>query len=194
MMRPWFFSCVRLEAVLGEPNQISIDPPHHLVCCGHRFRCALGKGGLSAKKSEGDGTTPIGRFPLRCLLYRSDRLEKPNTMMAIRPLNVNDGWCDDPFDASYNQLVQRPFPSSHETLWRQDHIYDLIVPIGYNDAPVIPGKGSAIFIHVARPEYSLTEGCIALEKQDLLTVLEGCGPKTELIIPATALIFSDRQK
>ena len=179
---------------MGDPNQIFVDPPHHLVWHGRRFRCALGKGGLSSEKVEGDGTTPIGRFPLRCLFYRPDRLEKPNTQLAIRPLNLSDGWCDDPLDTSYNQLVQRPFVNSHESLWRQDHIYDLIVQIGYNDAPVVPGKGSAIFMHIARPEYSLTRGCIALEKQDLLKVLKGCGPRTELIIPATASIIGGRQK
>ena len=135
------------------------------------LRCALGRGGIARQKREGDGTTPIGRFPLREVLYRPDRLAAPRTVLAVRALAPADGWCDDPPDGSYNRMVRLPHPASAERLWREDGLYDLVVPLGYNDDPVIAGKGSAVFLHVARPNYGPTEGCVALALADLLRVL-----------------------
>jgi len=141
---------------------------------GLRFRCALGKGGIrpEADKREGDGATPLGRYPIRQILYRPDRLEAPKTALPVQALTAQDGWCDDPADPAYNRFVRLPFAASHEKLWREDHVYDVIVVLGHNDDPPVPGLGSAIFMHVARPDYSGTEGCVALALPDLLALLQ----------------------
>ena len=119
---------------------------------------------------------------MRRLLYRADRLSAPTTGLPSAPLARGDGWCDDPADANYNRQVSPPYPARAERLWRQDGIYDLIVVTGYNDDPVIPLKGSAVFLHVARPDFSPTEGCVALALNDLLGILEGCDTGTRLAI------------
>jgi L,D-peptidoglycan transpeptidase YkuD (ErfK/YbiS/YcfS/YnhG family) len=146
------------------------------------FSATRGHGGLREDKSEGDGATPIGRFPLRQVFYRPDRLTPLLTGLPVRPLTPNDGWCDDPSCPDYNRLVSLPHPSRHETLWREDALYDIVVVVGYNDAPPIPGRGSAIFLHLQREEGSPTEGCLGLRQDDLLRLLEGCDPNTELVI------------
>jgi len=148
----------------------------------HTFRCALGRSGIGHKTSEGDGITPIGHFPLRRLWYRADRLDVPETGLLTRVISEADGWCDAPDDLHYNQHVTLPFETSCENLWRDDGLYDLIIEIGYNDAPVIPGKGSAIFMHVARKGFEPTEGCVALKREDLLDVLRNCNAESRLII------------
>ncbi len=155
-----------------------------LVCAGVRYRCAIGRGGArpATAKQEGDGATPLGSYPLRWLYYRPDRLTSPATGLTAKPLDPNDGWCDDPADAAYNRPVTRPYPARHEALWRDDHIYDLIVVLGHNDDPVVPGRGSAIFLHLARPDWRPTEGCLALADADLRAVLRDCGPATRLRI------------
>lgn len=135
---------------------------------GERFRCALGRGGVTAVKREGDGATPLGAWPLRRLHYRADRLVPPPTPLPLRILREDDGWCDDPADAAYNRLIKLPYPARHERLWRDDALYDLVGELGYNDAPPLAGAGSAIFLHAARPDYAPTEGCVALARQDLL--------------------------
>lgn len=139
------------------------------------YRCAIGKGGLSADKKEGDGCTPVGIFGLRECWYRMDRLEAPKTRLPIQAIRPEDGWCDDPAKPEYNRHVKLPFDGSHELLFREDEMYDIIIPLGYNDHPVTPGKGSAIFMHVAHEDYTPTEGCIALNKADLLEILRYCG-------------------
>jgi L,D-peptidoglycan transpeptidase YkuD (ErfK/YbiS/YcfS/YnhG family) len=153
-----------------------------LVCDGHRYACALGRNGVSASKIEGDGTTPIGRFFLRQLFYRADRLALPVTTLMTRELQPRDGWCDAPEARLYNQWVSMPHSTSAEHLWRDDHVYDLIVVIGYNDAPIIKGKGSAIFMHIATPDYAPTAGCVALSQRDLLTVLKFLPPEAAITI------------
>jgi L,D-peptidoglycan transpeptidase YkuD (ErfK/YbiS/YcfS/YnhG family) len=138
---------------------------------GRRCRAALGPAGLSAAKREGDGATPIGGFACRMLYYRPDRLTMPATGLRVVALTPRDGWCDAPGDAKYNQPVRLPYGAGTESLWRADEVYDLIVPLGYNDAPAIPGLGSAIFLHLARPGYPPTQGCVALAPGDLLAFL-----------------------
>lgn len=138
---------------------------------GSSARCALGWGGITRRKYEGDGATPVGTWPMRRLLYRPDRVARPQTRLDTVELGAEDGWCDDPADPAYNQAVKLPYKARHERLWREDEIYDLIVVLGYNDDPVVPGLGSAIFLHVARPDYSPTEGCVALARSDLERVL-----------------------
>lgn len=147
-------------------------------------RCALGRSGVTpaAAKREGDGASPVGLWPMREVYFRPDRLERPVTALAIEPLTPEAGWCDDPASPLYNRPVRLPFPLSHEKLWREDHIYDLIVVLGYNDDPVVPGKGSAIFLHLARDDYSSTEGCVACARQDLLSLLAAARPGDTLEI------------
>ena len=141
------------------------------------YQCAIGKGGFIAAedKQEGDLKTPLGEFPLREVFYRADKISPENdkfrTKLPIREITENMGWCDEPEDENYNRLVELPYEASHEQLFREDDIYDIIVVLGYNDSPPIAGKGSAIFMHIAKPDYEGTEGCIALAKDDLLELL-----------------------
>jgi len=140
------------------------------------MRVAMGPAGTIASKREGDGATPVGRFAFRYLLYRPDRLRPPPTGLGLRPLSTRDGWCDDPDDVLYNRPVTLPYRARHERLWREDEIYDLIVVLGHNDDPVVPGAGSAVFLHVARPDFSPTAGCIVMARDDLLALLALSGP------------------
>ena len=135
------------------------------------WRCCVGRGGISPHKQEGDGATPAGVLPLRRVLFRADRGQAPKTAAPVEPLAPDDGWCDDPADPRYNCPVRLPYPARHELLWRRDEIYDVIGVLGWNDAPVQRGMGSAIFLHVARPDYGATEGCIAMALPDLRAIL-----------------------
>ncbi len=142
------------------------------------FDCALGKNGMisQAAMCEGDGATPKGQYPLRRIFFRADKIAKPICSLASSPITENMGWCDDPSHPCYNKLVTLPFNASYERLYRRDDLYDIIVVLGHNDAPIIAGKGSAVFIHVARNNYGYTEGCIALEKSDILMFLNKISP------------------
>ena len=135
------------------------------------YSCAIGKGGIRADKREGDGATPIGLLPLRRVLYRADRLAPPRAAVPLAPIAPDDGWCDDPAHADYNAPIRLPHPARHEELWRADEIYDVIGVLGWNDAPIARGRGSAIFLHLARPGFTPTQGCIALQQRDLLRVM-----------------------
>ena len=153
-----------------------VDPEkkrYVLACKGKTYRCAIGRGGLveAEQKQEGDGATPLGVWPLRAVLYRPDRSHAPVGGLSAKPLFACDGWCDDPGDEAYNTLVMLPYKGRHEKMWRDDELYDVVVVLGYNDDPPVRGKGSAIFLHCAKPGYSPTEGCIALGRPDLLEVL-----------------------
>lgn len=144
-----------------------------LVFHGQSLRCALGRAGVipAERKREGDGGTPTGLLPLRRLFWRADRGPIPRTALPRAPIAPDDGWCDAPTHPEYNRLVRLPFDASHEQLWRDDALYDLVAELGWNDAPVVPYRGSAIFLHLARPDYGPTEGCVALSRPDLLSVL-----------------------
>ncbi|MEL3890489.1 L,D-transpeptidase family protein [Ferrovibrio sp. MS7] len=149
-----------------------------------RMRCALGKGGCkpALEKREGDGATPLGRWPLRLVFIRQDRVAPPRCALPLVPLDSGMGWCDDPADPAYNRPIRLPFAASHEKLWREDHVYDLIVVLGHNDDPPVPGMGSAIFLHVAREGYAPTEGCVALTREDLVALLERVSVDDALVI------------
>lgn len=162
--------------------QISVTAPGLLDCAGRAYRCALGRGGIVVDKREGDGGTPAGAWALRRVLYRADRLDPPGTALPCAEITPDQGWCDDPAHPDYNRQVSLPFAASHEKLWRDDAVYDLIVVLGHNDDPPVAGKGSAIFMHVARPDYGPTEGCIALALTDLKAVLSDCGPGDTILI------------
>ncbi len=147
-----------------------------------KYRCALGKGGITGDKKEGDGATPVGCFPLREVLYRADKIACPVTKLPTSAIQKNDGWCDDVADELYNKKIILPYPAHHEELWRADNLYDLIVPFGYNDGRVVSGRGSALFIHVAHSKYTPTEGCIALSLPDLLHLLQEVSTETNVCI------------
>jgi len=165
---------------MSELKVISSDT---LLFRGVQYRCAIGRSGLeTGDRKEGSGTTPQGRFALRECWYRADRIRPPATLLPMRVIKQDDGWCDEPAHPEYNRHVKLPFSASHEKLWREDHMYDIIVPMGYNDEPVVKGKGSAIFLHIAQPNYSTTEGCVAVNMQDMLTLLETLPAKPFIVI------------
>jgi L,D-peptidoglycan transpeptidase YkuD (ErfK/YbiS/YcfS/YnhG family) len=152
--------------------EITVRAPGILTWGGEEHRCALGRSGIRLDKREGDGATPAGHFALRRVLYRADRLTQPVTRLPCRPLTPNDGWCDDPADANYNRPVRSPYPASHEALWRDDNLYDVIVVLNHNYDPIVAGLGSAIFMHVAAPDFAPTAGCVALPLPVLLKLLK----------------------
>ena len=171
-------------SVPATDDDLVVHPPNALRWRGRRFACAIGWGGVRIDKREGDGATPAGRFPLRRVLYRPDRMAPPRTALPFAPLSPDDGWCDDPgHPLLYNRPLRLPHEARHEELWRADRVYDLIVILGHNDAPVVPGRGSAVFLHVAQPDYAPTAGCVAVAAGDLLTILAGGGPRTWLRVP-----------
>lgn len=120
--------------------------------------------------------TPAGIHPFRGVFFREDRLAEPISALPCQVIGEVDGWCDDPADPAYNRLIQLPYPARHEQLMREDALYDLIIVLGYNDDPVVPGKGSAIFLHVAQADYAPTQGCVGLALKDLLTLLADIRP------------------
>jgi len=151
--------------------QAQVHPDGRLVMGGLVFRAALGRGGVRRDKQEGDGATPAGLLPLRRVFYRADRVASPDCGVPVEPIAPSDGWCDDPSLADYNRWVRLPHDGSHEELWRQDSVYDLIGVLGWNDNPPVRGRGSAIFMHVARSDYAPTDGCVALALGDLRHLL-----------------------
>ena len=146
------------------------------------FDCALGPAGVVSTKREGDGGTPRASLALRRLFRRADRGPRPATGLAVRVTRRTDGWCDAPGHRRYNRLISLPLSVSHETMWRDDHLYDLVVELGWNDRPPVPGRGSAIFLHAARPGFTPTAGCVALEPRVLRRLLARVGPSTRLEI------------
>lgn len=136
------------------------------------FSAAIGRNSIRIDKREGDGATPVGFLPVRRLLYRADRIQPPNTCVSCEKISENDGWCDDITHSDYNRQIKLPHPARHEKLWLDDNIYDIIGVLGYNDDPIIVGEGSAIFLHIAQPNMTPTDGCIALRFDDLCWILE----------------------
>lgn len=149
------------------------------------LRCALGRAGVLAadQKREGDGASPLGVWPIRKVLYRPDK-GAPETALPLEPIARDDGWCDDPEDKAYNRPIKLPFTGSFEKMWRDDHLYDLVVVLGHNDDPPQPYKGSCIFMHLAKAGYAPTEGCVALAREDLEAVLREARPGDAVEIAA----------
>jgi len=152
-------------------SEAVVHPDGYLTFAGRTWRAALGAGGVRTDKREGDHATPAGLLPLRRVLYRADRVAIPRAAVPREPIAAEDGWCDDPGHADYNRPVHLPHPARYEELWRSDGLYDVVGVLGWNDAPVERGRGSAIFLHVARGDFAPTEGCVALRLPDLLEVL-----------------------
>jgi L,D-peptidoglycan transpeptidase YkuD (ErfK/YbiS/YcfS/YnhG family) len=149
---------------------------------GIQARCALGRAGRSAHKREGDGATPVGTFRLLGVLYRPDRLPRPRTRLPVTAITPQAGWCDDPADRAYNRPVELPYAGRHERLWRDDHLYDLVVVIDYNVSRPQKGAGSAIFLHLPRDGFAPTEGCVAVSLATMRRLLPRLGPQTLITI------------
>jgi L,D-peptidoglycan transpeptidase YkuD (ErfK/YbiS/YcfS/YnhG family) len=145
---------------------------------GRKVRCALGKSGVrpAADKREGDLASPAGTWPVRRVLYRPDRGAAPVTALPMAAIAPDDGWCDAPDDPAYNRPVHLPYPASAEALWRDDGLYDVVVVVGHNDDPPVAGMGSCIFVHIARPGYLPTEGCVAVSGEDMDALLAAAKP------------------
>jgi L,D-peptidoglycan transpeptidase YkuD (ErfK/YbiS/YcfS/YnhG family) len=137
----------------------------------YKVKCALGKRGIGSKKQEGDHITPVGLFKIKSLLYRRDRIKKIKTRLKKIIIRKTMGWCNDPESKKYNKLIKLPSKSSYEKLYKKNNVYDIILVLDYNMHPTKKGKGSAIFIHIAKKNYKKTEGCIAIKKLDLLKII-----------------------
>jgi L,D-peptidoglycan transpeptidase YkuD (ErfK/YbiS/YcfS/YnhG family) len=153
-----------------------------LVAGTMRIAVTLGRAGILANKREGDGATPRGSFrPVR-LWWRADRLPRPRTPLPMRPIGSQDGWCEDPSDRRYNHPIRLRPGATGDRLWREDRLYDLIVEIDHNTRPRISGRGSAVFLHVARPDRGPTAGCVAMKTKALMLLLARIGPKTKIVV------------
>jgi L,D-peptidoglycan transpeptidase YkuD (ErfK/YbiS/YcfS/YnhG family) len=145
-------------------------------------RAALGRSGVRALKREGDGGTPLGRFPIRRVLYRADRVLRPRVPFPVRAIREDDGWCENAADRNYNRLVKLSPRSTADRLQRTDHLYDVILVLGHNDRPRVRGKGSAIFVHLAREGLTPTAGCIALSRRDLAALLAELRRDSQIVV------------
>ena len=153
-----------------------------LMAGGLAFPCALGRGGVTRSKREGDGGTPAGRFALRRLWLRPDSDMPRLSGLPRRLTRPSDGWCDDARHPRYNRPVALPFAASCERMWRDDRLYDAVIEIGWNDRPAIRGRGSAIFFHLARPGFTPTEGCVAVDRKTMKWLLPRIGRRTRIEI------------
>jgi L,D-peptidoglycan transpeptidase YkuD (ErfK/YbiS/YcfS/YnhG family) len=184
---------IRLGASQAGMRRISFDTIHISTRPGRRWQgwlragtfgvpVALGRAGVRANKREGDGATPRGGFhPLR-VWWRADRALRPAPLLPVRPIGRADAWCENPSDRRYNRPFRRSAAESGDRLWRDDGLYDLFVEIDHNTRPRVAGHGSAVFIHVARPGFAPTAGCIALRRDDLRRLLRRLSPKTRILI------------
>jgi L,D-peptidoglycan transpeptidase YkuD (ErfK/YbiS/YcfS/YnhG family) len=153
-----------------------------LLAGGLAIPVMLGRSGIRANKREGDGATPRGAFrPLR-LWWRADRAARPRTLLPVVRIDRAIAWCEDPADRRYNRPFRRSARETGDRLWRDDHLYDFVVEIDHNTRPRIAGRGSAVFVHVMRPERSATAGCVALARSALVRLLGGLGPRTRIEI------------
>jgi L,D-peptidoglycan transpeptidase YkuD (ErfK/YbiS/YcfS/YnhG family) len=149
---------------------------------GISFFCVFGRDGVTKDKVEGDWKTPIGTFPIKKIFYRKDKIPNLETQIESTPLSPDDAWCDDIEKEEYNTFIKLPFDGSYENLWRDDDMYDIIIILGYNDEPIIKGKGSAIFIHIAKENMEYTKGCLAIKKEDMLTLVKNISLNSEIEI------------
>mgnify|MGYP001226354804 CR=1 FL=1 len=154
----------------------------YLTYNNYKAKCAIGKRGIGYKRKEGDFLTPQGKYKIKYILYRKDRVKKIKTNIKKIEIKKNMGWCNDPKSKDYNKLVKLPFVYSCEKLYKKENIYDLILVLNFNMNPIIKKKGSAIFIHVAKKNYKKTEGCVALKKIHLLKIIKKLKKNTKVNI------------
>ena len=148
----------------------------------YKLRCTIGKRGITNNKKEGDLKTPKGNFLFKSIFYRKDKISNLKSALNKKIIKKNMGWCNDPGSKHYNKLIYFPFKESAEKLWLAKRVYDVIVVINCNLKPVIKNKGSAIFLHIAKKNYSPTKGCVAINKKDMLFLITKINNKTKLII------------
>jgi L,D-peptidoglycan transpeptidase YkuD (ErfK/YbiS/YcfS/YnhG family) len=169
-------AAIRIHAAAGDPRR------GWLTAGGQTVPVALGRGGIRANKREGDGGTPKGTFRPRQLWWRADRHPRPRTFLAVRAIGPEDAWCEDPSSRHYNQPVRRNRTGGGDHLKRDDHLYDFIVEIDHNSVPRIKGRGSAVFLHLARENFGPTAGCVSMTKSAMLRLLARLGPDTKIVI------------
>jgi L,D-peptidoglycan transpeptidase YkuD (ErfK/YbiS/YcfS/YnhG family) len=169
-------SAIRIRAAAGNPRQ------GWLTAGGQTVPVALGRGGIRVNKREGDGGTPKGTFRPRRLWWRADRHPRPRTFLPVRVIGPEDAWCEDPLSRHYNQPVRLDREHGGDRLKRDDHLYDFIVEIDHNSSPRIAGRGSAVFLHLARENFSPTAGCVSMTKSAMLRLLQRLGPQTKIVI------------
>jgi L,D-peptidoglycan transpeptidase YkuD (ErfK/YbiS/YcfS/YnhG family) len=169
-------SLVRISAAAGNPRR------GWLTAAGQTVPVALGRGGIKANKREGDGGTPKGIFRPRQLWWRADRHPRPRTYLPVRPIGPEDAWCEDPLSRHYNQPVRLDRERGGDRLKRDDHLYDFIIEIDHNRSPRIAGRGSAVFLHLARDNFGPTAGCVSMTQSAMLRLLQRLGPETKIMI------------
>jgi L,D-peptidoglycan transpeptidase YkuD (ErfK/YbiS/YcfS/YnhG family) len=169
-------SAIRIRAAAGDPRR------GWLVAGGQTVPVALGRGGIRANKREGDGGTPKGSFRPRQLWWRADRHSRPRTFLPVRAIRPEDAWCEDPLSRHYNQPIRLDRGSGGDRLTRDDALYDFIVEIDHNTSPRIAGRGSAVFLHLARANFSPTAGCVSMTQSAMLRLLARLGPETRIVI------------
>ena len=169
-------SAVTIRPAAGNPRR------GWLTGGGLTIPVALGRGGILANKREGDGGTPRGTFHPRQLWWRADRHRRPETLLPARPIRPLDAWCEDPNDRHYNRPLRLTPESGGDQLTRADHLYDFIVEIDHNTRPRIAGRGSAVFLHLARENFGPTAGCVSMTEAAMLRLLRRLSPKTKIVI------------
>ena len=169
-------TAIRIRAAAGDPRR------GWLTAGGQTVPVALGRGGIRANKREGDGGTPKGTFRPRQLWWRADRHRRPRTFLPVRAIGPEDAWCEDPASRHYNQPIRLDRARDGDRLMRDDQLYDFIVEIDHNTVPRIAGRGSAVFLHLARDNFGPTAGCVAMTKPAMLRLLARLGPETKIVI------------
>jgi L,D-peptidoglycan transpeptidase YkuD (ErfK/YbiS/YcfS/YnhG family) len=169
-------SMLRIHAAAGRRTR------GWLMADGYIIPVTLGRGGIVANKREGDGGTPRGTFRPRRLWWRANRHPRPRTFLPFRPIGAEDAWCEDPSHRHYNQPIRLDRGHAGDRLWRDDHLYDFIIELDHNTRPRIAGRGSAVFLHLARKNFSPTAGCVAMTKAAMLRLLSRIGPNTRIVI------------
>ena len=169
-------SAIRIRAAAGDPRQ------GWLTAGGQTMAVALGRGGIKANKREGDGGTPKGTYRPRQLWWRADRHPRPHTFLPVRAIGPEDAWCEDPTSRHYNQPIRLGRDRDGDRLKRDDDLYDFIIEIDHNSSPRIKGRGSAVFLHLARDNFGPTAGCVSMTKSAMLQLLRRLGPRTRIII------------
>jgi L,D-peptidoglycan transpeptidase YkuD (ErfK/YbiS/YcfS/YnhG family) len=169
-------AAIRIRAAAGDSRR------GWLIAGGQTIPVALGRGGIRANKHEGDGGTPKGTFRPRRLWWRADRHPRPRTFLAVRAIGPEDAWCEDPASRHYNQPIRRDRTGGGDRLQRDDHLYDFIIEVDHNRSPRVAGRGSAVFLHLARENFGPTAGCVSMTKSAMLRLLQRLGPETKIVI------------